>query len=241
MARRSLAPPRKSFLDHSNALWCSLFFFSFLGVFGAEIEPLTRLSELKTVDPALIEAGVPVDFEGVITYFDPNWSMMFLQQADQGVFVLPNGIGEPPVPGNKVRLFGLTAQGDFRPVVKDVRLQGQMAARFPIPKRLTYSQLGAGDHDSLWIRMEGIVWEIQYVEPNLRLSVLSPDGVFNVFVRNHDGLNHNDLRYSRIEMDGVATTLLNSEGQPSGGQLFVPGEGQLRIVEVGVIVPFELD
>jgi hypothetical protein len=82
-----------------------LFFLSFLGLSGAEIDPLTRLSELETADPTLIESGIPVDFEGVVTYFDPNWSMMFLQQFDQGVFVIPNGIGEPPVPGNKVRLL----------------------------------------------------------------------------------------------------------------------------------------
>ena len=216
-------------------------FFFFISLSGAEINPLTRLSELETLDPALIESGAPVDFEGVITYFDPNWSMMFLQQADQGVFVLPTGIEEPPMPGNKVRLLGLTAMGDFRPVVKDIRLQGQISARFPIPKPLTYSQLRSGDHDSIWVRMEGIVWEIQYVEPNLRLSILSPEGVFNVFIRNHDELNHNDLRYSRLEIDGVATTLISDEGQPSGGQLFVPGEEQLRIVEVGAIVPFERD
>jgi hypothetical protein len=204
-------------LNCSIAFSCLLFLSSLLELSGAEGEPLTRLSELETVDPALIESGVPVDFEGVITYFDPNWSMMFLQQADQGVFVFPNGIGEPPVPGSKVRLLGLTAVGDFKPVVKDVRVQGQMAARFPIPKPLTLPQLGSGEYDSLWVRMEGVVWEIQYVEPNLRLSVLSPEGVFNVFVRNHEGLNHNDLCYSRIEIDGVATTLLSDEGEPVGG------------------------
>ena len=194
---------------------------------------------MLSAESARIEAGIPVDLEGVVTYFDPNWSMMFLQQANQGVFVVPEGIEEAPVPGNKVRLLGITAGGEFRPVVKDVRLQGQLSSRFPAPKPLNYSQLGSGEFDSLWVRVQGVVWDIEYVDPNLRLSLISPDGVFNVFVRDHGGLNHNDLRYSRLEIDGVATTLLDADNQPIGGQLFVPGELQLRILEVGVIVPFE--
>lgn len=207
-------------------------------VYGAESEPITRVSEVRAGDRSAMNAGQPVDFEGIVTYFDPVWSMFYLQQDDAGIYVVQDGLEGSPVPGNRVRLLGTTAEGDFVPVVSQARLQGQMSARFPNSVEINYQQLASGEFDSRWVSMTGEVWDISYVEPNLRLTVLAGDSSFNVFVRDHQSLNYNDIRFSRVTITGVATTVVDDEKRPIDGQLFVPSGEQIVVDEVGVIHPF---
>ena len=233
-----------------NSLWKGLLGFgipilcllsivaSYPPLAAAEGEPIRRISEIFEQSATEIESGLAVDLEGIVTYSDPTWSLLFLDQGNSGVFVLPGEIGEMPSAGNRVRLLGTTAMGDFRPVVRGTRLMGQLPSDFSDPDPIDYSELVLGQFDSRRIRIHGDVWDITYVEPNLRLSMVTEGGEFNVFIQDHSDLNQNDLLFSRIELDGVATTLVDSDRNAVGGQVFVSSGRDIRVVELGVLRPF---
>lgn len=201
------------------------------------------LGEIQRAPIQQVEAGLSVDLDGLVTYFDPTWSMMFFQQGDHGIFALANATtissDAPPRPGQRVRLSGLTAPGEFRPVLINPKAQILGGNEFPVPVVLNSSQLASGDFDSRWARLQGEVWQISNSNQHLRLVLLSEGMVIPVFLLNTEGVNRNDLRYSRVEIDGVAATVIDEAKRPLGGQLFVPGLGQIRLVEIGTLKPFE--
>jgi len=52
--------------------------------------PLTRIAEIRGGDPATV--GRPVRVQGVVTYVDAAWGVLFVQDAEQGIFVQMRGL-----------------------------------------------------------------------------------------------------------------------------------------------------
>ena len=51
---------------------------------------LTRVSEIRRVDSSAV--GRHVSITGVVTFFDPTWSLLFVQDSEEGIFVFMNSL-----------------------------------------------------------------------------------------------------------------------------------------------------
>jgi signal transduction histidine kinase/CheY-like chemotaxis protein len=90
--------------------------------------------------------GKPVDLEGTITFVDPIWKFIFLQEGDHAVFVSnvsTNGVKA----GDRVRVVGDGGRGDISALIlaKTItRIGSGMALR---PQPVSVSDLKLGDYD----------------------------------------------------------------------------------------------
>jgi PAS domain S-box-containing protein len=186
--------------------------------------PVTRISTIRTADPSVL--GQPVAVEGVVTYTDPHWGLLFVQDDEQGIFVQMRGQSLAVDVGDRVRVDGVASGGDFAPIIDKPEVVRLGSGRLPTPARPDYQQLLTGEWDSQHVELEGIV---RGVHP---LSVKEGHLLFDVAVGTWrvlaqlPGLWKGELpEYlvdSRVRIRGVAGTLFNQQHQLVGLQLFVP-------------------
>lgn len=107
---------------------------------------LRSLAEIKAVSSEEV-SGQRVDFIATVTYRDPLWNFLFVQQGDLAIFVAARITDESRV-GQIVRIQGQLNSGDLSPLVtaEDVEVVGEAPAIEPVSADL--SELSYGDLDA---------------------------------------------------------------------------------------------
>ena len=101
--------------------------------------------------------GYPVAFEAVVTFSDASMNALFVQDASGGIYVTPARRRWHVHPGERVRVKGITAAGDFAPVIADATFESLGEAPMPDPARLGLDALLTGQFDCRWVEIHGVV------------------------------------------------------------------------------------
>jgi signal transduction histidine kinase len=124
---------------------------------------LTTAEEILRLQPAEAAREHPARLRGVITCLWPDYSdNAILQDATRGVFVkLPGAAARRGLEvGDSWEVEGVTAPGDFAPILKVSRLTRLAEGRLPEPVRPTWDQLINGSLDAQYVELEGIITEV---------------------------------------------------------------------------------
>ena len=90
---------------------------------AAVLPVLTTAEQVKRLTRAQAQRGYPVRLRGVITHMRPWATTLVLQDATCGVFVRGiRSVVQAPRQGEYWEIGGVTAPGDFSPVVNAQRL-----------------------------------------------------------------------------------------------------------------------
>jgi signal transduction histidine kinase/ActR/RegA family two-component response regulator len=195
---------------------------------GSSARPITSVAELHglTSQDAALER--PVSLEGIVTYYDPDWQMMFLQDPTAGVFISLHGVTRLPAlkVGDRVRIHGVSGAGDFAPVVQMPRFQFLGSGSLPNPERIDAESIFSGLADSQWVELQGIVQslELDGNHPSASLSWGSHN--YKIIFPPSVKLTP-DWIDAGVIVRGAAGTLFNGSRQVLGIQLFVQGLDQL--------------
>jgi signal transduction histidine kinase/CheY-like chemotaxis protein len=190
------------------------------------IKTVAELHALKAEEAALERA---VLLEGVVTYFDPNWQMMFFQDRTGGVYISLHGSGSVPAlwVGDRVVIRGFSGAGDFAPVVLRPQFHFIEHAILPAPSPLEAETIFSGAADSQWVELQGIVQGIGFDgnHPAAKLSwgVHTYKVIFPPSVKLTP-----EWIDARVNVRGAAGTLFNGGRQVLGIQLFVEGLDQMK-------------
>ncbi len=169
----------------------------------------------------------PVELDGVVTFSDPGSNRLFVQDATDGIYVQLEP-GEPwrQKAGDRVRLTGVTAPGDFAPIIRNGRFQ--IVGTSPMPKPDTnLESIFAGRHDSRWVEMSGVVQDATATRSDVVATIVWATSTFQAHIlapldRVHDLVN------KRVSIQGACGALYNTRRQVMGVTLYVPA---LRFIE----------
>jgi PAS domain S-box-containing protein len=131
---------------------------------------LTRVAQIRQLSREEAAHGYPVQLQGVITYYDREAGILFIQDSTAGIFVDPAGmkveapergvVPAPPspsiYPGELITLEGKSALVDYAPeiVQPTVRILG--FAAMPAARTVELEHLASGKEDSQWVEVQGI-------------------------------------------------------------------------------------
>jgi len=123
---------------------------------------LTTAEEVKRLTRAQAQRGYPVRLRGVITHMRPWATSLVLQDATCGIFVtgIRSAVGAPRQ-GEYWEIGGVTAPGNFAPVVNAQRLSYVGVGRLPDPVPASWDQLMNGSLDTQYVEIRGIVTGVQ--------------------------------------------------------------------------------
>ena len=80
-----------------------------------------------------------VHLRGVVTYVDPAWRLLFVQDHTAGVFVNSEGTSLPFTVGDSVEIHGVTDTGGFAPslIAETMQVRGRRPIPAPARRRST--------------------------------------------------------------------------------------------------------
>ncbi len=200
----------------------------------------TTAAEVHSMPPDMAGLGHPVRLRGVVTYYDPVWGTLFVQDRTAGVFIDLRGRPAPNVrAGQEVQVDGLTAAGDFAPVVRGARITVFGPGAMPPAEAPGIDGLLEGRYDSRWVEGTGVVQAIAEEGGHGVLEMVEGAHRFRVHVLvPPSALAH--LVDARVRVRGVCTTLFNQKRQMFGMELASPGREYVIPVEPGSEDPFAL-
>lgn len=195
---------------------------------------LTNADQIRHLSPEEAALGYPLRIRGVITNDVPSPDF-FVQDATAGIYV--EGSSAPKFPhhwGDLVEVEGVTGPGKFAPVIREQKLRVLGRGQLPLAHVYPFIELAAGQQDSQWVQVRGIVRSVSvdrtsWPETVLAMTVASGDGRFNVRVPISHEQDFSSWIDAEVAVEGVCGSLFNNQRQLIGVLFYVP---DLRFIRV---------
>ena len=192
---------------------------------------IRTISDLKHLTVAQASARCPVSIRGVVTYFDPAWGLLFVQDQTSAAFVNTSALGLQLKPGDLVDISGVSGPGDYAPVILDSAVSFVGHGSLPNPTVVDAVQSNLSMTDSHWVSMLGVVHSVQLVDGHTNLKLGSGEAAVNLeFPTLIDGQRFLD---KEVSVSGALGILFNEKRQAIGHQLFVPAPEFIRVMGTG--------
>lgn len=175
-------------------------------------------------------------------YIDARRAALFVADSSGGVFV---ALSARPVadlkPGQLLDITGVSAPGDFAPIVGDATARVIAASHLPFnPPRVDLSDLLSGRQDGQWVEVEAVVHAVRDVGKNVFLDLALRDGELSAVSVRAPGEDYSRLVNATILLRGAAAPLFNHLRQMTGAHLLFPGFSSIRVEQPAPADPFQL-
>lgn len=193
---------------------------------------LKTLGELKSLTVEAAAKQIPVDVRGTVTFVDPSSSLFFVQDATAAAYVDIHNTNVETHAGDFVRIQGVSAPGDYSPVITRPTITFIRHGANPKPLELSLQSLASGNSDGSWVQITGVVHSVQLqTQHSFKLAI---DGnTFSVqFPVSADTTALRDrLLDAQVRVNAVCGTIFNEKRQLTGLKFLIPDAAQVQILE----------
>ena len=219
----------------------------------AELEPLTRVAQIRALSREDAAKAMPVRLRGVVTWQDSGpMPSFFAHDGEWNVWVgrsisQSRGIwrgGEPPARdsevGALVEVEGVTDPGGYAPCVLPVRFKRVGSGPLPEARRIPLERLLSGSEDGQRVEVEGVV---QAVSPpdeygDSKVMVMVDGHPCRVASEHGRKLEPAKLVDARVRVSGLLVPLPNLRAEVAGLRMVVMGPGDFTVLEAPPADPF---
>ncbi len=193
---------------------------------------LDTLAAVRSLARDQARQGRPVSVEAAtVTYWDPAWRILFVSDASDGIFV-EGYRGRPDLKvGDRVRLSGRTATGDFAPSIVDPVIDVIGHGDLPPSRAVPFERLASGAEDGQWIELSGVIRAVRPGDDDHVFLELMSGGIRVVAELPSVSILPEHLVDSRVRLHSVAGSLINDKRQLTGVHLFVPSLAEVIVDE----------
>jgi signal transduction histidine kinase/CheY-like chemotaxis protein len=199
----------------------------------SKLQPVNSAAALRAMSPVDHMRKAPVVLDAVVTFYDPEWHLLFVQDRTAGVFVLSPGFFGVKN-GDHVELKGVINLDGFAPMVSEAVFRILGKSSLPAPLHLSLQQLFTGAYDSQWIETEGVVQSIGHVQSHILLGMAA--GLYRYTVQipfPADRPLPAGLLNATVRVRAAAGTTFNARHQLIGIGLYAPNLGQVELLRSG--------
>jgi len=224
------------------ALFCVLYSLALAADALGPTNEIRRAVEVRELTVAQAGQHYPVKLQGVITFFDTNLFMRFIQDESAGIYFFPFVATNGPAltAGQLVELEGTTDPGEFAPVVQPSQIKVLGPGTFPPATPVTYEQLASGEQDSQFIEIHGVVCAVDF-DPQTKyyaIEIATGGGRVTALVAQMPVKNKDLLVDSTVRIRGVCASRFTSRRQLFDIRLLVPRPTDLVIESPAPADPF---
>ncbi|HEX3855696.1 MAG TPA: ATP-binding protein [Verrucomicrobiae bacterium] len=179
-----------------------------LDLFGQTAGVLTNLAQVRASLLTDATNGIPVRVRVTVTYIDPDWRMMFVQDDTGSTFVERNAPSRDASwnlqPGQVVDLEGTTSRGGVRGRVKEQKLVPIGQGSLPKPMLLGSEESFKNVGDARWVKVTGVITGVKTLEKKLDLDLqVDPSRSIRLLVAHGNPVNAATLLGSKVDATGV--------------------------------------
>lgn len=178
---------------HAYSLFCSLglgFLFAAEASVAGQVLPfgtqdlpvLKKATEVRQLSEQEARRGYPVQLRGVVTYYDRDWFLLFVQDSTAGIFISPEKAPDL-LEGQLVEIRGVTAAG-YAPEIAGAQVNVIGSGEMPPARLVGFTRLSTGTEDSQWVQVAGIVRSVEPDQGHFKIKLALEQGFVELEVRN---------------------------------------------------------
>ncbi len=208
---------------------------------------ITSVEKVRGLEPSQAAEALPVRTTGVITYIDPVWHQLWLQDESGGIFIKYSGDHPELHVGGRTTVFGITNAGNYAPTIVAPRFTTEGGGSFPKPVLVTAELAASGKAEGHYVELEGVIHLIRSGEnpghPILTFELITGIGQVHVFTNPmfSDLKQVKFLEDAKVRIHGVFSIVFNPRRQLVGYQLLVAAPSEIEVIEPAVRNPFEME
>jgi len=192
---------------------------------GTSVLQNAELVRLSALNPK--NYGKSIKLDAVVTYYDPEWHLLFLQDASGGLFV---NLKEP-IAGLESGTH-VVVQGKLAPPsigIEDPHFAMLGSAPMPVPQSLASRSDAKQLRLSQWVQVQGTIRLAWMDDGRLTLTVVDGSTRTRVRVRDRKKVAPFALVGAQVQFDGVLAAAVDEKGNLTGTQVFVDSVDNLKI------------
>jgi diguanylate cyclase (GGDEF)-like protein/PAS domain S-box-containing protein len=124
---------------------------------SARIRLLRKVSEVYALSKAEAARAYPIELEGVVTYSDPEWGVLFLQNQTGPTFIDIHGTSTRYPSGTRIRVEAVTGTNADGPTVAHPKIFVLGRGTVPQPEKRSLAEFDGGTEESDIVDTEGIL------------------------------------------------------------------------------------
>lgn len=199
-------------------------------------EPITSVTAIRALSPDQGTQRLPVRLDVVVTFYHPEWGVLFVHDGSDGICVGVPLEMRPPAPfepGNKVHVEGVVGPGEFLPVIWPDSIQQTGIAPLPEYRRVTAEELFTPALDCAPVEVQAVVKGTSFSDKYLVVDLQIDGWPVRALLPQHEQLSRLpwQLLERRVRVRGVAGTHFNDQRQMSGRLIFVARLGDFTVEE----------
>ncbi|MDR3728075.1 MAG: GGDEF domain-containing protein [Terracidiphilus sp.] len=216
-----------------------------MAAWSAAPTSLTTIAVLHTLTNAQASQAMPVAFEATVTYFRGYERLLFVQDGDVAIFVLPSTTDGKFLPGDRVLISGIM-QPSFRPIVSANSITLLHHGTLPKPVPVGFDELIRAEHDSMRVTVHAEVRAVDMVlstgNPvrSIRLQLNTDGGHMEANVDGDDASALEKLIDAEVELTGSAAGKFNDKMQKTGIVLYVSSLADVKVTKPASDSPWSL-
>jgi len=206
---------------------------------AADTPVLTDAASVLALPAERAGERLPVRLTGIVTAAEPDWQGQFFVQDETGGIFVENLHRDPPEPGERVVVEGVSHPGAFAPIVSAPRWERLGRAPLPAAKRVRIEDLQTGVEDSQRIELTGVVRTARIVNGRLEMALSLAGSRLQVRARAIPDRAPESLVAARVRVRGTAAThYIGVLRHLTSVAVYVPRAEDLEILEAEAADPF---
>ncbi len=196
---------------------------------AAEVLTQPGLLWAKTAENTLPARALNFDF--VVTYYDPVWKVLWGQQEREGFYVFAGTNSLPFKSGDHLTIRGFSVPDRSEIDWPNAQITVVKSRAWPSPLIVSNSALAALTRDPIWVQIEGYMTRSAEIDNEHWSGVLrTRENQFRIFVHFPSGGAHTNFAGSLVRIEGVNSVTFDMAGKPAQFDLWVPGREHIQII-----------
>ena len=122
---------------------------------SARTHTLRTVSDVYALSKVEAAKAYPIELEGVVTYSDPEWGVLFLENQTVPTFIDIHGISTKYPSGTRIRVNAVTGINADGPTVAHPKIIALGSGSVPKPQKRSLAELESGKDESNLVVTEG--------------------------------------------------------------------------------------
>jgi diguanylate cyclase (GGDEF)-like protein len=196
---------------------------------------LTSVSAIHALTNVEASHGIPIEFEGTVTFNRDYERIVFIQEDGAAIYVgYPTPL--PLVPGDRVRVKGRTARS-FSPIVSADSVTVLSHGTLPKAEPVSYDQLISAESDCKLVTVRATIRTVDQTSsithPHffMRLQLIMDGGYLSADVSSQNAGEFNGLLDADVEITGIASEKFDNKMHMTGINLQVQSIAEIQVVK----------
>ena len=182
---------------------------------------LRTIREVNQLTNLEARNALPVHLDAIVTYSDPEWGLLFVEDATGAIYVNVHGMSSSFPAGSRVKIDAVTGPGDVDTVLVNPRLEVLGKGDLPTPERRTLAEINARKADSRLVATRGVLRAGDQPWKRICFRVFDGDVSALVVVPQVSNQEARRLVGATVRVRGVAGVHIDEKGKVVGAMIFV--------------------